>query len=292
MRTSLSMCLLGLLCQTGWADTFDAYTNKVLADAVKAKNERLTLVTEVTPELFAQHSQVLRDAPGAFLIVYTNDQRYAKLLARPARVRVGRDGLEPMILIGQFATFREASERAVRVSGKDRHLFPGFRFHLDYGQVVPERLGGDVEAVLTDPKDPLSVSLKPLGEAKMWILTEPLPEVKPEKSENPVVGGEFKPEYFAGSYQLHDDGRRSGEMKLKVADDGVVTGAFFSDRDGREYEIEGKISTPRHAITFTIKFPQTMQTFQGMMFTGDGKAITGTAKLEGRETGFYALRKQ
>lgn len=292
MRFVLSLSFISLFAGVGQADSFDLYTNRILADAVKAKDERLLPVNEVTPELLARSTNVLRDAPGTFLIVSTNDQRYAKLLVRPARVKVGPDSLEPMILIGRFVTYREASDRAIRTSGEDRHLFPGFRFHLDYGQVVPERLGGDLVAEASDPDDPLAVSLKPLGDAKIWIVTEPLPSAKPEKSETLVVGKEFKPMYFTGTYQLRDDGRRSGELKLTVAEDSSVTGSLFSDRDGREYEVEGKVGTPRHAIAFTVRFPQTVQSFQGMMFTGDGKAIVGTSKLEGRETGFYATRKE
>ena len=45
-----------------------------------------------------------------------------------------------------------------------------------------------------------------------------------------------------------------------------------------------------HAISFAIKFPQVEQTFTGFLFTGNGKAICGTTKLQDRETGFYAER--
>ena len=55
-------------------------------------------------------------------------------------------------------------------------------------------------------------------------------------------------------------------------------------------EVTGKIGKPNHAIQFKITFPRTVQIFEGFLFTGDGKAITGSSKLQERETGFYALR--
>ena len=71
---------------------------------------------------------------------------------------------------------------------------------------------------------------------------------------------------------------------------GDVTGFYFSDKDGLKYDVYGKVTNPKHAVQFTIKFPQTEQVFQGWMFTGNGKAITGSSRLQNRETGFYALR--
>ena len=41
-----------------------------------------------------------------------------------------------------------------------------------------------------------------------------------------------------------------------------------------------------HAVQFRVTFPRTMQTFYGMLFTGDGRVMTGTSILQGRETGF------
>ena len=47
-----------------------------------------------------------------------------------------------------------------------------------------------------------------------------------------------------GTYRLLDDGRRSGSLTLKVADNGDVTGSFYSDKDGKKYDVTGKIGTP------------------------------------------------
>ncbi len=79
-------------------------------------------------------------------------------------------------------------------------------------------------------------------------------------------------------------------LKLEVNDAGDITGTFTSDKDGREYEVQGKAGTPKHAVAFTIKYPATTQTFTGYIFTGDAKAIAGTAKMLEREAGFYAER--
>ena len=46
-----------------------------------------------------------------------------------------------------------------------------------------------------------------------------------------------------------------------------------------------------HAVQFKVTFPRSVQTFHGMLFTGDGRALTGTSVMQGRETGFYALRE-
>ena len=105
-----------------------------------------------------------------------------------------------------------------------------------------------------------------------------------------VMGDKFEPRYFNGTYKLHDDGRRSGTLELKVDDEGAVTGSYYSDKDGQKYEVKGKIGTPLYNIQFTIKLPRTEQTFQGWMFTGDGKAIVGTSRIVQHETGFYAVR--
>ena len=76
---------------------------------------------------------------------------------------------------------------------------------------------------------------------------------------------------------------------------GGIKGGYIhgsSDKDGREYEVQGKAGMPKHAVSFTIKFPATTETFTGFMFTGDAKAIAGTTKMLEREAGFYAERME
>ncbi len=117
-----------------------------------------------------------------------------------------------------------------------------------------------------------------------------MPDLAPKKSARLVVGETFDIRYFNGTYKLFDDGRRSGTLTLKVDDQGVVEGAFYSDRDGRKFEVKGRVGMPAHAIQFTIKFPRSEQEYRGMLFTGDGRALAGTSRLQDREAAFYATR--
>src|SRR5205823_10070132 len=131
---------------------------------------------------------------------------------------------------------------------------------------------------------------EPVGKARMYLLTQPMPEAKPVKTAKVVIGETFEAKYFNGSYKLHDDGRRSGTLKLSVDGEGNVEGAYYSDRDGQKYEVKGKVGMPLYSIQFTVTFPRSEQTFQGLMFAGDGKAIAGTSRIVQHETGFYAVR--
>jgi len=153
--------------------------------------------------------------------------------------------------------------------------------------VVPAALGGDLEIVEPKPKQ---FVVKSVGKAKMYLLTKPMPEAAPGKTQKLEAGAKFDPAYFNGSYKLHDDGRRSGILRLKVGADLEVIGTFVSDQNGREYEVRGAVSKPSHKIQWTVQLPQTQQEFVGFLFTGDGKAIAGTSKLQEREAGFYAVR--
>jgi hypothetical protein len=119
---------------------------------------------------------------------------------------------------------------------------------------------------------------------------KPLPEATPKKTEKLVVGDTFEVRYFNGTYKLYDDGRRSGTLTVKVDAEGFVEGSFYSDKDGQKYDVKGRVAMPSHSIVFTIKLPRTEQEFRGMLFTGDGKALAGTSRLEQREAGFYAVR--
>jgi hypothetical protein len=266
------------------ADAFDRYINSILTKVPDAQGVKE--LKQLTPELISDNDQVLTGLTGAFLVVKTNDGRYSKLLVQLARQKIDADSSIPILLIDHYVTYREGQEQTTYTKGQNVSLFPGFRFNLDIGQVVPPKLGGDLRFVAEGGK----TYVEPLGKAKHYLVTQPLPQAAPKKATKLVVGEVFEPRYFNGTYKLYDDGRRSGKLTLRVADNGEVTGAYYSDKDGQKYEVKGKISTPKHAIQFTVKFPQSVQTFQGMLFTGDGKALTGTSRLQDRETGFYALR--
>jgi hypothetical protein len=266
------------------ADAFDNYTNPILKKA--AELDGIREIKQLTPSLMAEHDQVLPKADAAFVFVQTNDNRFSKLLVRSGFRKVDAERKVPILIIERFVTYKEGEERQVLAEGKNIDLFAGFRFNLDIGQVVPEELGGDLRLVVAEGK----TFVEPLGKAKLYLLTKPVAEATPKKPEKIVIGETFEPRYFNGAYKLYDDGRRSGTLKLKVAADGEVTGDFYTDKDGQKYEVKGKVGAPAHSIQFTIKFPRTAEVFDGFLFTGDGKAITGTSRMEERPAGFYAVR--
>src|SRR5262249_44347705 len=209
------------------------------------------------------------------------------LLVRPAGHKVSDDEIKPIVIIERYVTFREGEERTVQASGRNVRLFEDFRFSLDFGQVVPK----DVTADLRVGVDKGNVYVEPIDKAEIYIVKKHLDEANPPKTGKLIVGEKFEMRYFNGNYKLYDDGRRSGTLHIKVGEDGVVTGHYFSDKDGQKYEIDGKVGpNPKHLIEFVISFPRVSQTFTGYLFTGDGRALTGFSRLEGRETGFYAVR--
>jgi len=268
------------------ADAFDLYTNFVIRDGIDEKKFRL--IDELTPEMITEFDQVLPDAKATTIFVRSNDGRHTKLLVRRARIKV-KDEQVPILHIVRWVTYRPAIERAIFAQGENVYLYPGFEFQVDHGQVVPAHVGGDLRVVAADDS-PLSLSLKPIKEAKIYLLDKALPNLAPKKAEKLVVGETFEIRYFAGKYKLYDDGRRSGELVLAVDEKGDITGSYYSDRDGLKYDVVGKVGTPKHSLTFTVQLPRTEQVFQGHLFTGNGKAIAGSSKMQGREAGFYAER--
>ena len=290
-RSLMSRCcflvlFMFLLVLPAQADHFEHYVNPVLEKAVK-DGKNVKELKEINSTQLADYGDVLADTANVFLIVRTNDDRWSKLLVQPARQRFGKDKQAPMLLIEKYVTFKEATERTVKAKGENVHVYPGMRLNLDIGQMVPEKLGGDL---LVQEEGKEGFKLTPVGNAKIYVLTKPIPDLVPKKAEKLTVGATFEIRYFNGKYKLYDDGRRTGTLNLEVAESGEVTGSFYSDRDGAKYDVTGKVGSPRHAIEFTVKFPQVAQNFNGFLFTGNGKAICGTSKMQDREAGFYAER--
>jgi hypothetical protein len=251
-----------------------------------AEAQGVQRIQHLNPSQIADGDGVLPGVSGALVVVKTNEGRFSKLLLKAARQRIGAQAV-PILLIERFVTYREGEERTVQAAGTNVHLFAGFQFSLDLGQVVPAELGGDLRWVTEQGK----AGVDAVGKAQMYLVTAPLavPEVRSEKL---VIGQTFEPRYFNGSFRLFDDGRRSGTLKLHVEDDGSIIGSYYSDKDGQKYDVFGTVGNPKHAVQFTIKFPRTQQVFQGWLFTGDGKALAGSSRLQDRETGFYALREE
>lgn len=267
------------------ADSFDHYLNPILAKIPDSKSAQK--VAQLTADMMIDHSRVLPGVPGAFVVVKTNEGRWARLLVQPARHKVTANTSVPIALVERFVTYREGEERTVVAKGENVRLFNDFRLNLDIGQIVPATLGGDLRLVAADGD---KVHLEPVGKAELYLVKKHLAEATPKKGAKMIVGAKFEPRYFNGAYKLYDDGRRSGTLHLKVADNKLVSGYYYSDKDGAKYDVEGKIGNPSHSIQFTIIFPRTVQQYAGCLFTGDAKAIAGFSRLQERETGFYAVR--
>ena len=178
-----------------------------------------------------EHSRVLPGATAAFIVVKTNDNRYAKLLVRSGAQKVPGGEPAPIVLIERYVTFREGEERTIHAAGQNVSLFADFRFNLDLGQVVPAAVPADIRFV----PDKDGGYLESLGKAEMYLVTAHLPEANPAKPAKLVVGAKFEVRYFNGAYKLYDDGRRSGTLHLKVSDNGEVLGHSYYDQDGQQY---------------------------------------------------------
>jgi hypothetical protein len=284
MRRYLALAAILLFPLLTRADDFDHYTNEILAKIPKA--DGVLHIKQLTPEMLVEHNRVLGNLKGALLVVKTNDNRWAKLLVQTAAQKVSDKKTLPILLIDRFTTFKEGEERAVVAEGKNVRLFQDFQFSLDLGQIVPAAVGGDLRLIVNEDK----TYVEPIGKAELYLVTKALPEATPKKADKVIVGKTFEPKYFTGTYKLHDDGRRSGKLVLKVDGDGNVDGWYYSDKDGAKYEVSGKVGDPNHAIKFKITLPRTPEDFQGWMFTGDGRVICGVSRLQEREAGFYAVR--
>ncbi|MBX9678584.1 MAG: hypothetical protein K2X38_07450 [Gemmataceae bacterium] len=269
------------------ADSFDWYTNPLLAKSAKASHTEK--VAKITHETMVGNSRVLPGVPGAFVVVKTNEGRWAKVLLHPGQQKIpDTDMKAPIAIIERFVTFREADEKTVHSKGEKVQLFADFRFNLDMGQVVPASIPADLKFIVEGE----NAWVEPVGKAELYLVKRHLEEATPKKLEKVVVGEKFEPKYFNGVYKLNDDGRRSGELHLSVKETGEVFGHLYSDKDGQKYEVEGKVGAPPHTIQFRVTLPRTIQFYTGWMFTADGKAITGVARMQERETGFYAIRKE
>ena len=279
-----ALILLAVLPTSARADPFDHYFNKLLVKMPGIKS--VEKVTKLTPEMMVQN----RPLPGisaTFIVVKTNDDRFAKLLVQPAGQKISAKEILPIVIIERYVTFRQGEERTVHAVGQDVRLFRDFRFSLDIGQVVPKEVAADLR-VGVEKGDPY---LEPVGKAEIYLVTEHLPEANPPKTGKLVVTEKFEMRYFNGAYKVFDDGRRSGILHVKVAENGIVSGHYFSDKDGQKYDIDGKVSTnPKNMIEFVISYPRVSQNFTAYLFTGDGRALAGFSRLDGRDAGFYALR--
>jgi len=283
--TTFGLVLFLWLPVVARADAFDNYINTLLAKVPESKSaEKLA---KLTHEHIGQYGRALPAITETMIVVKTNDNRWAKLLVQHGRQKITDKESAPIIMIERYVTFREGEERTIHAVGKNIHLFEDFRINLDMGQIVPKSVPADLRVGVNDGFP----FLETVGKAEMYVITKHLTEANPVKPAKLVIGAQFEMRYFNGSYKLFDDGRRSGTLNMNIAETGEVTGYYYSDKDGQKYEVSGKVSnSPQHRIDFVVTYPRSAQSFTGYLFTGDGRAITGTSRLQNHETGFYAVR--
>src|SRR5215471_6669716 len=142
IRCLAALFALGILAVGVRADSFDNYTNVILARVPAAKGTQA--IKRLTPDIMVEHARALPGMTAAFVVVKTNEGRLAKLLLQPAKQKISADESTPILLIERYVTFREGEEKTVHAKAENVRLFDGFRFNLDIGQVVPEKAGGDI----------------------------------------------------------------------------------------------------------------------------------------------------
>lgn len=269
------------------ADTFDRYTNPILAKAIESKD--IKPIDKLTPALVAEYSQLFPETGAALLIVRTNSGNNAKLLVQFARQK-SHDAQVPMALLERVTSYKPGQERALQAYVVTLHLYDGYQLNLDLGQIVPSSVGGDVRYVQTADGG----YLEPVQRAKLFLITKHLPGTEVKKPTGRTgLGESFEPQALNGAYRLIDDGRRKALIELNLDTEGNLSGTYTSEQSGRAYEVHGKITpTMKHQLTFTVKFPNSSQEFTGYLFTKDAAAICGFTKFQGQEFGFYALREK
>jgi len=101
---------------TARADSFDHYTNPILAKALEAKGTQA--IKKLTPAQMVENARALPGITAAFVVVKTNEGRLAKLLIQPARQRISDEESAPILLIERYVTFREGEEKTIHAKGR------------------------------------------------------------------------------------------------------------------------------------------------------------------------------
>lgn len=285
MRSCVVAAALVLLAASpSRADLYDRYTEPVLARLVDAgQAEEVKAITAAEVE---KAGGLLANSSSLLVVAKTNDGLYSKFLLQFARQKVGGEAV-PIVLLERGATYKAGGGQATAAVFPLLRLYSGFRLGLEQGQVVPEKVGGDVRFVADEGDG----RLEPLGKARLFIIAKHPPEVLVKAAPRIPMGDVFEPAAIAGQYRLHDDGRRAADLELKVDDQGMITGQYVSAETGRAYEVTGKVQAAPHHVAFTVKFPNSVQSFQGWVFTKNAGALAGFSESQGRTHGFYAVRR-
>jgi len=243
-----------------------------------------------------QLPRALPDLRSTVLLVQTDQGAISRLVISSARRRKPGGDQKPLTvaMVERFATFDSTARAARRTAaGSNLPLFDGFHLDLDGGYVVPADQGGDL---LYDAKE----NRLHAGPGCWLVLLDQPPAAwtisssDPDAARKPTPGRKVVPQDFAGRFRYFGDGGFAGVLTLTVDDRGELGGSFRSDANGATYPlVNGRLgdSAPNH-ITFTLELPRARLEHDAHLWT-DGKAVlAGTARLQDRPSGFYALREE
>jgi Biopolymer transport protein ExbD/TolR len=154
---------------------------------------------------------------------------------------------------------------------------------------VPPGLGGDVvfrtDGHFADSRIIASGS----GRLTTFQNVVRIPSAAPGR---PSAGRAIQPTDFTGRYTLSADGQWSGSLELIVDADGKVSGQFRSDKNGTVYGVTGAVAVDNpQKLTFTIQFPRSKQTFEGLLWTEGKDVIAGTLTMLEHAYSFVAVRE-
>ena len=261
LRPILAMLLLLVLASNGktaWSDDFSRLEGASLFD-IPSRAETRTAAALSYRDLEALPPG-LSDERAAFVIVKTDQGNLAKVLVTPAFKKLtpaaGGVSSVPVLILERFETIDSLDRRSFKARGKGITLFEGFQFDLDSGQVVPDRLGGDIVCRAQGSAEP---GLQAVGSCRLYTLEKPLPRNSPVAGQ-PSSGRAILVGDFSGRFDLVADGQWSGRLDLAVDADGTVSGSFRSEKNGTAYPVAGKVGdgAPQR-IRFEIRFPRARQ---------------------------------
>lgn len=287
--TSVVAATIALAMPCG-ADEFDRIVGPPLFAIPQAKPDRGT--KQLSLRTIESLPEVVRGERSAFIVATTDQGNLAKLLVSPGLRKMAVPGKEPASILVLNLDRYEAIDAGDRVSrkarGRDVVLFAGFEIDLDSGQVVPPGFGGDI-AFVNDGAD--GPRLTAIGSNMLYPMEKPLtlPASSPGR---PSPGPAVLASDFNGRFYLSANGQTSGALELTVSAEGIVAGRFRSDRNGAIYPVEGKVAGDlSRRIEFTIQFPRSHQTFDGLLWTEEKNVFAGTAQILEHPYSFVAIRE-
>jgi hypothetical protein len=231
---------------------------------------------------------VFSDVPAAFVLVKTDQGNLAKILVSAA-FKKGENGASPVpvLILERFETIDSLDKRSFKARGKGVTLFEGLQYDLDSGQVVPEKMGGDIVCAPQRAGEP---GLRAVGASRLYTLEKALPRSQAVAGQ-PSSGRAILVGDFNGRFDLVADGQWSGRLDLTVDALGNVSGSFRSEKNGTAYAVAGKAGegAPQR-IRFEIRFPRARQDYEGLIWSEGKNVIAGTVSMLDHPYSFVAVR--